>query len=134
MIRVVAGVVLRRGRLLACQRSASQFPPNAWEFPGGKVEPGESDEAALARELAEELGIRVVVGGHVGTNVHHYGTKAIELVAYAASIEVGEPVAHEHQAVRWIGLDELRELDWAPADIPLLDPIATLLAQMADMP
>lgn len=105
----------------------TQFPPGVWEFPGGKVEGRETDEAALARELREELGIQVVVGGQVGVNEHRYGDTTIVLVAYVAVIEVGEPVPHEHDAIRWVGRESLRQLEWAPADIPLLGAVDALL-------
>lgn len=123
MIRVVCGAVLRDARVLACQRSAETFPPSVWELPGGKVEPGETDETALVRELREELGIEVVVGDGLGVSVFDYGRKQVELVAYTARIVAGEPRALEHQALRWLGAGELAGLEWAPADLPLLEAV-----------
>jgi 8-oxo-dGTP diphosphatase len=130
-IRVVAGVILRGQQILVCQRSMNQFPPGVWEFPGGKVEPRESDESALVRELREELGVHVVVGGQIGVNEHTYGDTTVVLVAYVAVIEIGEPVAHEHAAMRWIGRESLSQLEWAPADIPLLGAVDALLEATA---
>jgi 8-oxo-dGTP diphosphatase len=123
VIRVVCGAVLRDARVLACQRSAETFPPSVWELPGGKVEPGETDETALVRELREELGIEVVVGDGLGVSVFDYGRKQVELVAYTARIVAGEPRALEHQALRWLGAGELAGLEWAPADLPLLEAV-----------
>lgn len=126
-IRVVAGVILRGQQVLVCQRRMDQFPPGVWEFPGGKPEGRETDEQALARELDEELGVRVVVGGQIGVSEYAYGDKLIVLVAYVAVVEVGEPVAREHAAMQWVGRESLRGLDWAPADVPLLDAVDALL-------
>ena len=129
MIRVVCGAIVRDARVLVCQRSAETFPANVWELHGGKVEPGETDEAALVRELREELAIDVVVGKGLGASVFDYGRKEVELVAYEARIVSGEPQKLEHQALRWLGPDELRGLDWAPADLPLLDAVETWLRE-----
>ena len=82
MIRVVAGVVVEDGRMMVALRGPGMAHAGLWELPGGKVEPGEDDAVALARELAEELGIQVRVGGHVGTSEVPIGARTIQMHAY----------------------------------------------------
>lgn len=97
--------------------------PLKWEFPGGKVEPGESATAALVRELREELGIVVQVGARLGVS----RTEGLELELFACWIESGLPEAREHAELRWLSGEALAALDWAPADIPLLALVAQAL-------
>lgn len=118
-LRVVAGVWIRDGRVLAAQRGPHTSRAGMWELPGGKVEPGESDAAALARELSEELSITVQVGAIVGCGRHDEPGTTIELLAYEVRTD-DEPVLEEHSAIRWLRADELDSVDWAPADIPLV--------------
>jgi 8-oxo-dGTP diphosphatase len=118
-IRVVAAAILRDGRVLAARRGPGMSLPGMWEFPGGKVEPGEDDRAALRRELREELGLDVEVHELLASAVHDYPHISIDLVLWSAST-TGDPVAHEHDAVRWLAADELGAVVWAPADVPLL--------------
>ncbi len=126
-LRVVAAALVRDGRLLAARRALDAAQGGLWELPGGKVEAGESDADALVRELEEELGVRVAVHQELAESLHHYPTKSILLVALRCSLDEGEPVAHEHAELRWVGRWELDSLTWAPADIPLLDAVAPLL-------
>jgi 8-oxo-dGTP diphosphatase len=121
-IPVVAAVLLRGGRALVAQRPTGKHLALKWEFPGGKVEPGESPEEALRREIREELGVIIVTGRRLPSVVHQYETTCIELTAYCCSLASleSEPCAHEHAALRWVSLEELKTLDLAPADIPLL--------------
>lgn len=86
-----------------------------WEFPGGKVEPGEDDRDALAREMLEELSLRVTVGSLVGEGT----TGRVHLVAYACEAH-GEPVAGEHDRLAWVPVTDLHRLAWAPADAPVI--------------
>ncbi|TDO44974.1 8-oxo-dGTP diphosphatase [Kribbella sp. VKM Ac-2527] len=114
--QVVVGVaMIREGRVLVALRPG---PEGGWEFPGGKVEPGESERAAGARELEEELGVMVEVGEPLGIDSpigDHY-----LLRVYLAELIAGDPVPHEHAEVRWIGPAELGQLGWLPADRPFL--------------
>ena len=120
MIRVVAGVVVEDGRMMVALRGPEMAHAGQWELPGGKVEPGEADATALARELAEELGIRVMVGDHVGTSEVPIGGRTIQMHAYRCRIVEGRPAATEHARIAWVGPVELARLAWAPADVPLI--------------
>jgi 8-oxo-dGTP diphosphatase len=115
------------GRVLACQRSSPPEAAGRWEFPGGKVEPGESEVDALARECAEELGVRVRVGDRVGPDVPLAHGRAV-LRVYAVTLLDGDrPRALEHAAMRWLGPDELDSVPWLPADRPIVAELPRLL-------
>lgn len=116
MIRVVCGVLRRGDAVLATRRGPAMRHPGKWEFPGGKVESGESDADALVRELREELGLDVGVGEWIA--VSHWGE--IELHAYEVSGD-GDIVLTEHDAFGWCGRARLLGIDWAEADIPLVE-------------
>jgi 8-oxo-dGTP diphosphatase len=85
-----------------------------WELPGGKVAAGETEPVALARELAEELGIEVAVGQRLGDDIPLNGTTTLR--AYQVSLIRGEPHPHDHAALRWVGAADLHDIDWVPAD------------------
>jgi 8-oxo-dGTP diphosphatase len=125
-IRVVGGAWLREGRVLAAKRGPGRARAGTWELPGGKVERGESDADALRRELREELGVEVQVGELIGSSVSEEPDATVELFAYVVSAD-GEPSPTEHAELRWLGPDTLRSVDWAPADVPLLSPLARRL-------
>ncbi len=129
-VRVVGAAIVRDGRCLVAQRSARMSAPHAWEFPGGKIEPGESPEHALARELAEELGVVVEVGALIGVGVGSAGERSIELSVYWARLSRGEPRAREHQAVRWLQAEQLADLAWAEADRPIVPLVAAGLSRL----
>ena len=125
MVRVVAAVVLRNGLVMAARRGPGVRMAGMWEFPGGKVESGEDDRTALARELMEELSIAVSVGECMGENVHIEERGPFCLVAYRVQILSGEPVLSDHDEIRWLRADELHTLDWAPADLPFVEALAS---------
>lgn len=125
MVRVVAAVVLRDGLVMAARRGPGVRMAGKWEFPGGKVEVGEDDRTALARELMEELSLSVAVGACMGENVHTEERGPFCLVAYRAEILSGEPVLTDHDAVRWLRPGELGTLDWAPADLPFVEALSS---------
>jgi 8-oxo-dGTP diphosphatase len=123
---IVAAAIIEGGRVLACQRSAPPEAAGKWEFPGGKVERGETDQQALARECVEELGIAVRVGGRVGPDVPLAHGRAV-LRVYAAEVLDGVPEALEHMALRWLTVDQLDSVPWLPADVPIVAELPGLL-------
>jgi 8-oxo-dGTP diphosphatase len=129
---IVAAVIISGGRVLACERSAPPEVAGRWEFPGGKVEPGESDTDALVRECAEELGVRVEVGARVGPDVPLAHGRAVLRVFAVTLLDGDEPRALEHTAMRWLAVDELDSVPWLPADTPIVRELPALLA--ADRP
>lgn len=94
--------------------------PGKWEFPGGKIAPGESPAACLRREIREELGIEVELGRELPPATHHYPARTVTLFPFVCTIVAGEPRLHEHAAVVWLLPAELAALDWAEADLPVL--------------
>ena len=121
---VVAAAIIADGRVLAARRIAPAELAGGWEFPGGKVEDGETAQAALVRECAEELGIRIRVGERLGT-----ATDRVELHLYAAEIESGIPLPlQDHDKLRWVRPAELDEVGWLPIDRALLETVRPLLS------
>ena len=119
---VVAGLILGDdGRVLITQRRADQALPLQWEFPGGKVEPGEAPVAALVRELREEIGVTVTVGRIWDVLFHAYPTFDLVMLVYACRIVEGEPRAVEVADLAWVAPDDLARWDILPADRPLVD-------------
>jgi len=117
---VVAGLCVRDDRVLITQRRADQPLPLQWEFPGGKIEPGEAPEIALARELREELGVAVHVGRVWDVLFHAYPDYDVLMLVYACRIVDGEPACVEVADLAWCRSDELARYDILPADAPLV--------------
>jgi 8-oxo-dGTP diphosphatase len=115
-IIVVGAAIIDKGRLLAAQRTEPPELAGGWEFPGGKVEPGETEQDALVRECREELGVDVVVGRRVGEDCPLHNGMVMRV--WTAAIVGGEPEAREHAALRWLSAAELFDTPWLPADIP----------------
>jgi mutator protein MutT len=124
VIIVVAAIIHRHQHILLTKRPADVHLPNLWEFPGGKVEAGESLEAALRRELREELDIEANVADEFFTTTHHYPTKSIELHFFNCSIASGEPRAVEVAECRWVKPADLHAYEFPEADRELLERLA----------
>ncbi|WP_018655781.1 (deoxy)nucleoside triphosphate pyrophosphohydrolase [Actinomadura flavalba] len=124
-IIVVGAAIIEDGRLLAAQRAEPAELAGGWEFPGGKVDPGESDEAALVRECAEELGVEVELGVRIGGDWPLAMSGVLRV--WTARVLDGEPQALEHRALRWLTAGELYDVDWLPGDLPLVPEIAAYL-------
>ena len=116
MMAVVAAVARREGGIMLCQRRPGAHNGVKWEFPGGKIEPGESPEAALARELSEELDIRVRVGRILDAVCHRYDDRDVLVLFYDCRIVEGEPKAVDCNAVAWASPGALKAYDFAGAD------------------
>jgi len=121
-IIVSAAVIIRAGRVLLSQRKSGSHLAGAWEFPGGKVEPGEDPRAALERELDEELGVAARVGRPMEVTFFAYPEKSVLLLFFETDLATGspEPRAVDVAAVKWASLDELRDEDFPPADVAVL--------------
>ena len=118
---VVAAMIWRGDRFLACQRPAHKARGLLWEFVGGKVEPGETKEEALIRECREELGITIRVGQMRMELVHEYPDLTVRLSLFDATIPEGEPRKLEHNDIRWITLEEIGSLEFCPADQEIIE-------------
>ncbi|MFD0775015.1 (deoxy)nucleoside triphosphate pyrophosphohydrolase [Streptomonospora algeriensis] len=129
---VVGAAIVRDGAVLAAQRAHPPVMRGRWELPGGKVDPGESDTAALVRECEEELGVRIApvrrIGGDVSFPARADGSAAV-LRVWLAELPAGqpEPRALEHLSLRWLGVGTLSGVDWLPADVPFLTEVRPYL-------
>ncbi len=127
----VAAAVIRDGdRVLATQRGYGEYK-DGWEFPGGKIEAGESPEQALAREIREELAAEIEVGEQVATVEYDYTGFHLSMRCFWCRIPEGRPVLKEHEAARWLRAEELDGLDWLPADREILPAVREGMADAA---
>jgi len=118
-LRVVAAVVVDDGLVLACRRAPGKASAGLWEFPGGKVEPGETGQEALVREIAEELSVDITVGAELTTDATRVGERVIELACYRAVLQGPRPTrSTDHDRMEWLEPARLAELDWALPDLP----------------
>lgn len=119
----VVGAVMVNGKdeILCALRSPDMSIANHWEFPGGKIEQGETKEQALMREIQEELGCKIDVFEPVEDTTYEYDTFIVRLETFMAKVVSGKPTASEHAELRWVKRSDLGELTWAPADIPAVE-------------
>jgi 8-oxo-dGTP diphosphatase len=117
-LHVVGAAIIHEQKCLVAQRGEGMSLAGKWEFPGGKVEPGEAPAVALAREIEEELDLKIAVAELLGTGTGTVGSRLITLEVYAAAVTAGTLALREHAQVVWAAADELAGLDWAEADIP----------------
>jgi 8-oxo-dGTP diphosphatase len=118
---VVGAVIVREGLTLCAQSGPGSALPGMWEFPGGKIEAGETRHDALARESSEELRCEVAVGELITTTVHEYDFGIVALTTFYCKLLSGTPALTEHSEVRWLVPANLTSLEWAPADIPAVE-------------
>ena len=130
LVGVVGAAVLRDGRVLASRRTEPPRLAGLWEFPGGKVEPGEDDVTALVRELREELRVEVEVGERLGDDLPIGDTAVLRV--YVCRLLRGEPALVDHDEHRWLGADDLLDVPWIPVDLPLVEQLRGLLRSSGD--
>lgn len=125
-IEVVAAIIVADGKVLATQRGYGEYK-DKWEFPGGKIEPGETPQQALRREIREELSAEICVDRFVCTVEHDYPTFHLTMHNYLCHIASGHLQLLEHEAARWLDLDHIASVDWLPADLKILPSLRPLL-------
>lgn len=116
MLEVTAAIIRQNGKILICQRPANKSCGLLWEFPGGKIEAGETGEQCIVRECQEELGVTLVVERELTDIVHEYSDRTVHLHFYLCRIAVGIPKKNEHNAIAWIKHDEINQYAFCPAD------------------
>ena len=125
-VRVVAAVIRDGDRVFATQRGYGEYK-DWWEFPGGKIEAGEQPQDALVREIREELDTEISVGDLITTVEYDYPDFHLSMDCFWASVISGNLLLREHEAARWISLNEMDELDWLPADVIVTERIRQVL-------
>ena len=134
-LRVVGAVIVDGERILAARRGPGKSAAGLWEFPGGKIERGESPQQALVRELAEELGVQVVVGHLIGRGEGEAGDRDLHLDCYWVRMVGPAPTGStDHDRLAWLGRDELRERQWAPPDVPIVQVLLAGAPPVFDRP
>lgn len=124
-VHVVGAIIENeQNEILCALRGPEMTLPNYWEFPGGKIESGESKEEALKREIQEELGCGIEVFEHIEDTTYEYEKVIVRLETFMAKVVSGSPVASEHAKLKWMTRQELPSLNWAPADIPAIEKLS----------
>ena len=124
--QVTAAIIMQNGKVLIAQRAATDRLALKWEFPGGKVEAGETPQECLMREIKEELGLDITVAGHYMTSVFRYETGIIELMAFFSAIIGGTISLNVHADAQWVSLQDLVDFDFAPADVSIVQKLVSL--------
>lgn len=125
-IHVVGAVIWRDGKILCAQRGATKTLAHKWEFPGGKIEQGETPQVALKREIQEEMNCEITVGEQVEHTVHEYEFGIIHLTTFDCKLVTGDLLLTEHIDIKWLEPNDLHTLDWAPADVPAIQKLQSL--------
>ena len=121
-IRVVAAIIIEKGKVFATQRGYGEFK-DGWEFPGGKIEPGETSKAAIVREIKEELDTEIEVVKLLDTVEYDYPQFHLSMDCFICKIKSGDLVLKEHEAAKWLTKENLDSVDWLPADLSLIEKI-----------
>ena len=125
-INVVAAVIKMDNKIFATQRGYGEFK-GGWEFPGGKIESGETPQEALVREIKEELGATIKVGNLIDTVEYDYPNFHLNMQVFWGEVISGKLVLKEHQAARWLSVHEIDSVNWLPADLELVDKIKKII-------
>lgn len=127
MLRVACAVIIQNNKVLAVQRGANMKMAGKWEFPGGKLEPGETASQCIEREILEELAMNIQVEEEWPSTIHQYTDFQIELIPLRCKSDQTRPILLEHHDFEWLDSESLFWVDWADADIPIRDKVASLL-------
>lgn len=131
-IEVVAAIIAHENRILATQRGSGEFK-DGWEFPGGKVEPGETPEQAIVREIKEELVVEIAPQKLVTTVEYDYPKFHLTMHCFLSRIVSGKINLLEHEDAKWLARDELDSVDWLPADVEVVQALKTVWAQETEL-
>lgn len=125
-IEVVAAIIRNEDKVLSTQRGSGEFK-GGWEFPGGKLEYGETNEEGLKREIMEELNVEISIDQFVDTIEYDYDTFHLTMHCYLCSVKSGKISLNEHSAAKWLNKDTLDDVDWLPADVGLIEKLKGIL-------
>jgi 8-oxo-dGTP diphosphatase len=131
-LHVTCAVIVDQGQVLAAQRSESMSMPLKWEFPGGKINTGETEEACLKREISEELNVEITILTPMEPYTHEYVDSIVTLYPFICRIKSGVPTMTEHSQLDWFEPDRLLLLDWADADIPVVHNVIQYIQRTSD--
>ena len=123
VIPVVGAVIFRNGKILAAQRKSESKLGGLWEFPGGKIEPNESPRDALTREINEELEAEIEIHEEICTTIYEYDFATVKLTTFRCTIQTDILTLNEHQDAKWLNIDDIYSVTWAPADLPTINAI-----------
>ena len=127
IIEVVGAAIIKEDKVLVMQRSNQMTLPGMWEFPGGKVEANETEQEALIREIKEELSVTINILDYINEASYDYDFGTVQLKVYTAEIISGQIALEEHSDGKWVTADELKNIDWAPVDIPAAKALVKVL-------